>query len=126
MTETAMTVGEDFPYLNYFLFLKGLNEYRNDRFSDAFSACRESRQRTADANPYLLAPNHVVEALAQHRLGEGEKAKLSLNAAKKIFKDGFPSPSSGDMVAWPDWLVAQVLLSEAEATIRNQEPEFGQ
>jgi serine/threonine-protein kinase len=63
----------------YFLFAKGLAEYRMDRLDGALAIMRGEASRMLGPAPQL------VEAMALHRLGRQEEARKTLAAAIRRF-----------------------------------------
>jgi hypothetical protein len=62
----------------------------------------------------------LLIAMARHQLGKGEQArKLLADAAKPVRRMINPSSGigSGNIMPWVDWMIADILLKEAEGVI---------
>ena len=82
---------EDWLY-PYFLFAKGLAEYRSGRYESAIAICK------GEAASVLGPAPEFVTALSQHRLGNEQAARQALAEANKEF-DGKGDPIR-DREAW--------------------------
>ena len=59
--------------------------------------------------------------MAQHRLGNAEKAHAALANAKAIVSSKMPKPEQGQPIAvWYGWLQTEVVLREAEALAKKK------
>jgi hypothetical protein len=58
--------------------------------------------------------------MAQHRLGNADKARAALASAKAIVSRKMPDPANGrPFTAWHEWLHADIVLREAEARVKE-------
>jgi serine/threonine-protein kinase len=96
----------------YFLFAKGLAEYRQGRMDSAIALM------TGDASRVMKPAPHLVLAMAQHRQGQKEKARKTLAAAILAFDWSAAQADNRD--AW----ICHVLRREAEAMILPNLPAF--
>jgi serine/threonine-protein kinase len=94
-------------YRPYFLFAKGLAEYRQDRLDRAIAIL------TGEASMVLGPAPKLVLAMAQYRKGQILEAEQTLAAAIKSF-DWSESQALDDNTAW----VYHILRREAEALIQ--------
>ncbi len=69
---------------------------------------------------HLDASAFAVLAMAQHRLGQQEKARAALRSGHAIVGEKMPDPAAGRPFdgMWQDWLHSQILLREAEALLK--------
>ena len=94
------------PY-PYFMFAKGLAEYRMDRFDTALAIMRGKASGVLKPGPQL------VEAMALHRSGRREEAKTTLSAA--ISHYNWKDARVDDREAW----MYHALRREAEELIAS-------
>ena len=106
-------------FYRYFALVGALSAYRSKDWNEAMKWCSVGHERTSDTLdvPFLRAHYLVVQALAQHRLGETDAAKASLLEATKIMRGTFPDAPSKPGGRWADWAVYEVLRGEAEVLI---------
>ena len=112
LAATAAAAGPNSASWPACALVKGLAEYRQDRFA----AAREWLQKV---NPDESAPARTAQALAtlamaEYRLGQTDAARISLAAGAKIAEAHLQKPGRID---WNDQLIAHFLLREAEALI---------
>jgi len=116
MVDTAVAAGPGHKSWDYFQFVKGLAEYRAGHFADAI----EWSQKVADqkGDPGRTAQAEAVLAMAQHQLKQTEAARASLAKAAEVAQTKLPAAGSGNFgESWNDWIIAHVLLREAQALI---------
>jgi hypothetical protein len=102
----------------------GLYELRRGNFPKAIFWGRQSLLY-ADRSPPRLALAHIVLAMADARLNEPGDARTELAAGRELVEKRFPagpgkvtdlgSYSNG---VWHDWVIAYLLLREAEGLIK--------
>ena len=120
LVQKALTIGEDFPYYQYFLMLKGLNALRQKDFNTAIEACEQSRGRDPEQSfGTVICTNFAIEAQAHHHLGHSDRAEECLTAAQQLFDTVLPDPRRVENPSWPDWLVARILYDEADSLINT-------
>jgi serine/threonine-protein kinase len=96
----------------YFLFARGLAEYRRGQFDIAITTMREEAGRVMGPAPRL------VIAMAEYRKGEEAEARKTLATEMVAFNWGMSQVGSRDHWIW------HVLRREAEAMILPQLPAF--
>jgi serine/threonine-protein kinase len=96
----------------YFLFAKGLAEYRRGRLDSAIAMMRGEAAKVMGPAPRL------VVAMAQHRQGRKEEARKTLAAAVRAYDWSAAEADSRD-----PWII-HILRREAEALIRTDLPAF--
>ncbi len=89
----------------YFLFAKGLAEYRSGRLESAISIM------DGPASPVLQSAPRLVSAMARHRLGREEEALRTFAAA--ILSSDWRKSTANDREQW----IYHVLRREAEAML---------
>jgi len=89
----------------YYLFAKGLAEYRQGHFDRAISIM------TTDVGPVMGPCPHFVTAMSKFRLGDVAEARKALVTEISAFDWGLPQVRSHDQWLW------HVLRREAEALI---------
>jgi serine/threonine-protein kinase len=96
----------------YFLFAKGLAEYRQGRLDGVISGKEWEEAK-------VLGPAHLlVKAMAQHR--QGQKTEACKSLATAVLSSDWQPSHANDREAW----IYHVLLREAEATILPNPPAF--
>jgi serine/threonine protein kinase/tetratricopeptide (TPR) repeat protein len=102
----------------WFLFVKGLAEYRAGRFAEAVKWLDRFGPDAHGAQ--IDASGFAVRAMAQHRLGQKEKARAALKSGQAIVAEKMPDPAAGRPFdgMWQDWLHSQILLREAEELLK--------
>jgi serine/threonine protein kinase/tetratricopeptide (TPR) repeat protein len=123
LAERAVTGTEAHHWYRLFVLTKGLADLRAGRHAEA-AKWLEQFAPDADGNKWN-ATAFAVRAMAEHGLGQAEKARASLAAARKIIAAKMPDPANGQVFDdwyWQDWLHAQVLCREAESLLKS-EPE---
>jgi serine/threonine protein kinase len=102
-----------------------LFEYRHGDFTNAV-IWGQKTLNYADQTPTRIAMSHLILALAFNQLHQRESARSELLKGRELinarFPDGFGKiPDLGNDISglWYDWMVAQILLGEATATIES-------
>jgi hypothetical protein len=106
-------INEATPYRCYFLLTNGLLEYRAGRFSEASALLNDVR---TDRFPAIPAAANAVLAMVYRDLGSLEAAKAALEKAHRAISPVWPEGVSAPN-RWGDWLVASLLVEEAESRI---------
>ena len=128
LADRAVTGTEKSSNYHFFLFCKGLAEYRAGRNAEAI---HWGERLAPDAGgSHLDAAAFAVLAMAQHRLGRREQALAALDKAEAIVAKKMADPGSGRPFGsdWDDWLRCGILLDEArklmkkDAGAKNREP----
>ncbi len=99
----------------------GLMEYRRGRFPEAL-AQSERCLSFGTGNPARTATAQLLLAMAHHQLGEVKLALLRLAEAREAIEKRFSGQleaGNGTEGYWFDWLLARVLLSEANPLIEG-------
>ena len=117
---TAVTEGENHPYLAYFQFVKGLAEYRQGHFASAAEWTQKVLTQTGEV-PFRDVEAYMVMAMAQHRSRQPDQARAALAKGVEIAETKLPKLDSGDLGDdWLDWIIAHALMSEAKALLGTQ------
>jgi hypothetical protein len=106
---------------------KGLAEYRQGRLTESIdwmgkaqvAAARQDRPGwTHERERNRVAAARLVQAMAYQRLTQGVAARANLARATEFIQTQLPQPGHGDAGReWPDWLMVQILLREANGLI---------
>jgi hypothetical protein len=117
LADRAVTGTEKQGNYRWFVFSKGLAEYRAGRHAEAVKWLERFGPHADGA--HVEASAFAVLAMAQHRLGQKEQARAALHSGQVIFAEKMPDPAAGRPFdgMWPDWLQCQILLREAEALL---------
>jgi eukaryotic-like serine/threonine-protein kinase len=114
-------------------FAKGLVDYRRGNFASAIEWARMTLETGArqdlpawsherERNRAVAA--YLVKAMAHQQLNQAAEARTALSRANDIVQTQLSQPDSGDIGReWPDWLVAQILLREANGLIEAHPAE---
>jgi serine/threonine-protein kinase len=123
MADQVVTLGKDSPFVYYFQLVKGLAEYRAGHFASAVNWVGKSMGKPATVGGLSPAWNRdvaacSVQAMAQYKLKRSDEARAALARGVAIAQTNLPQRDSGDLGEdWADWLVAHILLREAQALI---------
>ena len=114
-----MTGTEKHPSYRFFVLAKALVEYRAGRPAEAVRWAE--RFAPAAGGNEFDALAFATLSMAQHRLGNADKARAALENAKAIVTRHMPDPATGrPFVVWHEWLHADVLLREAEVRAKEK------
>jgi serine/threonine protein kinase len=112
---------------------KGLSEYRQKHFANAIewmdkvhesAARRDLTGWTHERERNRTVTAWLIQALAHHQLMSSEAARVELAKAHGLVVQQFPQAHSGDTGReWPDWLVVQIFMREAEAALDSSSTE---
>ena len=125
LAERAVTGTQNHPLDYYFAMVKGLADYRAGRYAEAIK-WTEAYAPRADGD-HWDAIKFAVIAMAQCRLGDGDRALAEFDKANAIMAK-MPDPAKGQLFGagdWLDWVHAQVLCREAEAVLKKSTTETG-
>ena len=123
LADVAVTVGKGNKFEAYFQFTKGLAEYRQGHFGSAADWASRSRATTNSWNGLQVAACMVL-AMSRHQLNQTDEARVALSKGAEISQTQLPELQSGDIGRqWFDWLIAHILMREAEALIEDQPPQ---
>jgi hypothetical protein len=117
LADWVVTGTEKRDEYHWFVFVKGLAEYRAGRHAEAVKWLERFAPSADGAQ--IDASAFAVLAMAQHRLGQEEKARTALHHGQVIVAEKMPDPAAGRPFEgmWQDWLHCQILLREAEALV---------
>jgi tetratricopeptide (TPR) repeat protein len=97
--------------------IRGLAAYRAGDWPGALIWCAKGFDKSDQV--FNHAERLLIEAMARHRLGDGNGAKAAYNEAVKDIHNGFPSADVGPLGPnWFDWVFCELLRREAEALIK--------
>jgi tetratricopeptide (TPR) repeat protein len=122
LAETAVSLGAEDGSLPWYELAKGLAEYRQGRFA----AASEWMQKVLSAKEFgnRDAGALIVLAMAQHRLGQTQRALSTLAEGCDLLDKKGPALDSGDIGPdWRDRIMDQVLRTEAERLLEVGLPE---
>ena len=103
----------------WFHLVKAMAEYRQGEFTSAIKYLETSRQLNTNKNVYLEALDLLFLAMACKRLGKDTDAVHWLDQAQKHMDQLFPKAGADLRYVWHDYLIAVIVLREAEALFRD-------
>jgi len=112
MADIAVAAGPTNPSWPYYMFVKGLAEYRQGHFAGALEWLRKVAAQ--EGVPARAAQADATLAMAEYQLGQTNAARETLAQGIKIAETELSKPGRID---WNDALIAQFLLREAQALI---------
>ena len=92
----------------------GLLEYRGGNYAQAMEWCRRSLD-TSTSMPLPTVMDRVILAMSFHKLGDAAAAHSELGQAKSVVMGGMNR--GFDKWNWHEWVIARLLLQEAEGLI---------
>jgi tetratricopeptide (TPR) repeat protein len=130
LAESASGPGYALSTLARRQWTEGLAEFRQGRFASAIEWMRKAQATCV--RPELPAWDHerernlntggyLVEALAYQELNQTVEAQVALAKGAELFHTQLPQTDSGDIGReWPDWLIVQILLREAQSGVKEK------
>jgi serine/threonine protein kinase/tetratricopeptide (TPR) repeat protein len=115
MADQAVTASSTNRAWPYYLFVKGLAEYRRGRFPQALDWLR--KVPFDDGLPARAAQTYAVLAMAEYKSGDTSAARNSLADGIKIAEARL---TRGERLEWTDELIAWFLLREAAELITGE------
>ena len=118
----ALTLGTNNHFLPQFEFCKALAEYREGHFASAADwSARLLATKVPSANERLQPQAGLVLAMARWQLQQSNEARAALTQGIDLAQTNWPRSDANDLGSeWPDWVVAQVLLREANQLIGTE------
>ncbi|MEO5714976.1 MAG: serine/threonine-protein kinase [Luteolibacter sp.] len=101
-----------------------LGEYRRGRFARAEFWARKCLA-SSTSNESRVATARIILALSLYQEGHTVEARTELDPASKMVRSKFHNDERLEENAggwWPDWLIARILLREAEALLAKTPP----
>jgi tetratricopeptide (TPR) repeat protein len=121
LADRAVALGSQKSSIHYFEFAEGLAEYRRSHFARSIEWLQKAIQgdkTTPDENNEMAA--YAVMAMAENQLQHPAPARAALAESLEIARTKVAAQGSPDLGAdWHTWLVAHILLREAQAEIRT-------
>ncbi len=121
MADVAVAAGPAHTFWRYFQFVKGLAEYR----SGHFAAAADWLQKVLDEKGHWnrRVATLAVLAMAQHQLGQVEQARVTLEDGVQTASRVLPKSPDNLGDDWNDWIIAHLLLREAQILIGGGAPK---
>ena len=119
LADQAFSLGKNSFWVYYVQFVKGLAEYRAGHFASAVDWVDKCiGQPTMVSGPRPDGPAYLVQAMAQHKLKRSDEARAALAKAADIVNAKLLKVQDTALDEnWIDWLIAEILLREAQALI---------
>jgi tetratricopeptide (TPR) repeat protein len=121
LADRAVTLGKNHSYALYFVFCKGLADYRRGNVAATVAGLEPLPPRITSTIPNLAACCHLVLAMALHRQGQAKAAREHLGEGAKLLKQHIHDLDHFSMERSQyrhDWLIAWLLHREAEAMVK--------
>jgi len=109
MADAAVAAGSTNSSWPYYMFVKGMAEYRQGHFAGALEWLRKVAAQ--EGVPARTAQADATLAMAEYQLGQTNAARETLAQGIKIAETELAKPGRID---WNDGLIAQFLLREAQ------------
>ncbi len=123
MADQAYTLGRNSFLRQNLQFVKALAEHRGGQFQspiDSAGKCFGQPTMAGGTRPEGAA--YGVSAMAQHQLKRPEKARAALAKAAEVVNGNLLKHDNASLDEyWVDWLVAHILLQEAQALVEPSE-----
>jgi len=122
LADRAFELGKNSYWASNLRFIKGLAEYRAGQFGSAVDWVSQSiNQPTMVRGPRPDAAAYLVMAMAQHQLQRPGQARAALANGAEIVNAKLLKRENGTLDEyWPDWLIAHILLREAQPLVEGQ------
>ena len=125
LADRAVTLGKNDKWAFYYVFCKGLADYRRGNIRAAVAGLDPLLPRITGVS-HLTVPCHLVLAMALQRQGETKAAREHLAKGSKLLNQHMP-----DLARFPmeeshyhhDWLIAWLLHREARTLIEGKKAE---
>jgi hypothetical protein len=111
LADVAVNRGSNAPAAPYFKFCKALAEYRLGHYQAATNWAGHAIQGTFE---YPSANAAAVMAMSQYKLNQLDNARTTLAYCNKVIEEKMPKFGQDLGDAWPDWIIAHALLTEAQ------------
>jgi serine/threonine protein kinase len=112
MADIAVAAGPNNPSWAYYMFVKGLAEYRQGHFAGALEWL--PKVAAQEGVPARTAQACATMAMAEYQSGQTNAARTALTQGLKIAETELTKPGRLD---WNDTIIAQSLLHEAQGLI---------
>jgi len=123
LADQAVTLGKDGIWIAYFQLVKGLADYRAGNFAGAVgwvSKCIGQPRTVGEMSPNEKrdVAAYSVLPMAQHRLQRSDEARAALAKGVEHVNTKLPKLENDALGEnWIDWLIAHILLGEAQSLI---------
>ena len=105
-------------FLHFFLFAKGISEYRDGNYSSAIEAFARARTMNNSSDHFLDMGLCLFRAMAHHKLDEPEQSDQFFREANEVSLRWLPQRDSQDFGGgWADWLICEIARREARQVL---------
>jgi tetratricopeptide (TPR) repeat protein/tRNA A-37 threonylcarbamoyl transferase component Bud32 len=119
LADQLVTGTETHGSYRFFVLVKALVEYRAGRHAEAVQWA-ERYAPVPDGNEFDACVFATL-SMAEHQLGNADKARAALTSAKAIVTNKRPDPANGrPFVNWHEWLHSDTVLREAEVLVKEK------
>ena len=119
LAETAVSAGPSHKFFRPFQFVKGLAEFRQNRFASAVEWLKPVLAQEGDV--YCTVQAQMTLAMAEQQLKQPEQARAALTKGVEIAEAGLPklNKDSSPEDRMNDWIIAHLLMREAKTLIEQ-------
>jgi TPR repeat protein/serine/threonine protein kinase len=125
MVDVSLRAGTSHPAIPWCQLVRGLADYRQERFNSAVEWIVKALDRPTDDYPTRRCQAMMVLAMAHFQLRHTNEAKVALSLGIARAQDQLPTLESGDLQQSTDWLIANVLMKEAISLIEAEPDSMG-
>jgi serine/threonine protein kinase/formylglycine-generating enzyme required for sulfatase activity/WD40 repeat protein len=121
LADVAVSGDKNVDWFEFYMFAKGLHDYRTGKYADAIATCREIRRRAPKAQgdiEVLTGLTLIVEAMSVYRGGDKAGARQLLAEAKPHVDACVPGLGGADWTT--DWVYTHMLYREAANLIAGK------
>lgn len=126
LADHAVAAGAGSDTMPWFLMCQALASYRDGRPKDAVAQARQARGQSGATPGYVECATLLIEALAQHHLGNAGDARRLLAQADDVMRTRLPdlretNPGAVDG-SFHDLLICKFLQAEADGKVNADRP----
>jgi hypothetical protein len=119
LQDVALIRGKDHRFYSFFQVTKGWIEFRQGHYSDAIRWVEQGLDTGSSLHQPAQVAAFLILAMAYYQLGHTEYANSFYAAGKGVARAMPPPDRGGRDNYYCDWIIAHVLLTEAEALITS-------
>ena len=122
LANRCYAAGADPEWLEPYLSLsKGISDFRHEDFETALQTLESTAslfRKKVSVEQNGIATDLYL-AMTYERIGQHAKAQQGLEVVRKTMRS-LPSADAGDIPAWNDWMMLQIVRREAEEVVKHE------